>query len=110
MRKIGEVLRLKAAGMNNGDIARSTGIGRTTVYEYLTRAQGAGLKLPLPVELDEAASEAKLFPAPTPDLAAARPVPDWTAVHRELKRGRHVTLRLLWLLCRRRHCDTKSRT
>jgi len=32
MRGIGEVLRLKAAGMNNSDIARSTGIGRTTVY------------------------------------------------------------------------------
>ena len=31
MRKIGEVLRLKAAGMTRSDIARSTGIGRTTV-------------------------------------------------------------------------------
>ncbi len=55
MRRIGEVLRLQAAGMNNSDIARSTGIGRTTVYEYLSRAQAARLKWPLPVELDEAA-------------------------------------------------------
>jgi len=103
MRRIGEVRRLKAAGMNNSDIARSTGIGRTTVYEYLSRAQAARLKWPLPVELDEAALEAKLFPAPTSELAAARPVPDWTAVHRELKRGRHVTLRLLWLEWRQDH-------
>src|SRR5262249_62371047 len=82
---------------------RSTGIGRTTVYEYLSRAQATGLKWPLPVELDQAALEAKLFPAPTSELAAARPVPDWTAVHRELKRGRHVTLQLLWLEWRPDH-------
>ena len=31
------------------------------------------------------------------DRAERRPVPDWRHVHRELHRGRHVTLRLLWL-------------
>ena len=46
MRKIGEVLRLKAAGMTRSDIARSTGIGRTTVYEYLSRAKIALLLEP----------------------------------------------------------------
>ena len=80
-----------------GEIARSTGIGRTTVYEYLARAEAAGLSWPLPVEIGDAGLEARLFPPPTLELSARRPVPDWRAVHRELKRGRHVTLRLLWL-------------
>ncbi len=60
MRKIGEVLRLKSRGMNNREIARSTGAGKTTVYEYLARAEAAGLSWPLPPELDEAALEARL--------------------------------------------------
>ncbi|MGH3850435.1 MAG: IS21 family transposase, partial [Pseudonocardiaceae bacterium] len=97
MRKIGEVLRLKAAGLNTRELARSTGVGKTTVYEYLARAEAAGLSWPLPADMDEAAVEAKLFPPLTADLAAGRPVPEWREVHRELKRGRHVTLRLLWL-------------
>ena len=97
MRRITEVLRLKAAGMSNRDIAASVGTGKTTVYEYLVRAESAGLSWPLPEGLDEAALEAKLFPPPSGELAARRPVPEWREVHRELKRGRHVTLRLLWL-------------
>ena len=36
-------------------------------------------------------------PAANGRLAQRRPVPDWRYVHRELHRGRHVTLRLLWL-------------
>jgi transposase len=103
MRKIGEILRLKAAGLNIRDIARSTGAGRTTVYEYLARAEAAGLSWPLPADMDEATLETKLFPPPSLESAAARPVPDWREVNRELKRHRHVTLRLLWLEWKRAH-------
>ena len=104
-RKIGEVLRLKAVGLNNAEIARSAGLGRTTVYEYLGRAEAAGRSWPLPAELDAATLEAKLFPPPSAVLFASRPVPDWREVHRELKRGRHVTIRLLWLEWREGHPD-----
>ena len=97
MRKITEVLRLKATGMSSRDIARSVGAGKTTIYEYLARAEAAGVGWPLPEGMDEDALDALLFPPPTADLAARRPVPDWRQVHRELKRKRHVTLRLLWL-------------
>ncbi len=97
IRKISEVLRLKAAGMDIRDIARSVGAGKTTVYEYLARAEAAGIGWPLPEGLDEEALAAKLFPPPSGELAARRPVPEWRQVHRELKRGRHITLRLLWL-------------
>jgi len=97
MRKIEEVLRMKAAGMSPRTIAASIGAGKSTVYEYLSRAEAAGISWPLPDGLDEATVEAKLFPEPSAELAARRPVPDWHQIHAELKSGRHVTLRLLWL-------------
>jgi transposase len=103
MRKIAEVLRLKAAGISIRDIAASVGAGRTTIFEYLARAEAAGLAWPLPEGLDEAALEAKLFPPPCDEPASRRPAPEWPEVHRELKRGRHVTLRLLWLEWREDH-------
>lgn len=97
MRKISEVLRLKAQGMSNRDIAASVGAGKSAVYEYLTRAEGAGISWPLPEGLDDEALEAKLFPTPPAAALVTRPVPDWREVNRELKSRRHVTLRLLWL-------------
>lgn len=97
VRKIREVLRLKAAGWSIRDIAQSTRAGRTTVYEYLVRAEGAGITWPVPEDMDDDALEATLFPPRTAELARRRPVPDWREVHKELRRGKHVTLRLLWL-------------
>ena len=85
MRKIREVLRLKAAGLKISEIAVSTGAARTTVYEYLVRAEGAGLSWPLPEDMDDEALEARLFPPATAELARRRPVPDWREVHRELR-------------------------
>jgi len=105
MRKISDVLRLKAQGMSNRDIAVSVGAGKTAVYEYLTRAAGAGISWPLPEGLDDEALEAKLFPPPTALAEGARPAPDWREVNRELKSRRHVTLRLLWLEWRESNPD-----
>jgi transposase len=103
MRKIREVLRLKAAGLNIREVAASTGAARTTVYEYLVRAEGAGLSWPLPDDLDDEALEARLFPPATAERAQRRPVPDWREVHRELRSSKHVTLRLLWLEWKEAH-------
>ena len=105
VRKIREVLRLKAAGCSVRDIAHSTGAARTTVYEYLVRADSAGLAWPLPDGLDDEALEAALFPPATAELARHRPVPDWREVHRELRSKKHVTLRLLWLEWKQGHPD-----
>lgn len=95
MRKIQEVLRLHAAGHSQQDISRSCGIGRSTVGEYLQRAREAGLGWPLPDDLDTAALERCLFPPALAVEAAARGMPDWGVVHRELRRP-GVTLWLLW--------------
>ncbi|NIV47351.1 MAG: IS21 family transposase, partial [Gammaproteobacteria bacterium] len=93
MRKIREVLRLRAAGHGQRAIARSVGIGQSTVGDCLQRARRAGVGWP--TALDDTALERALYP-PAPDLpSAARAVPDWARVHGELKR-KGVTLFLLW--------------
>ena len=62
MRKIKEVLRLRyQQGLSARRIARSCGIVRSTVAEYLMRAEAAGLGWPMPESLDEGAIEARLF-------------------------------------------------
>jgi DNA-directed RNA polymerase specialized sigma24 family protein len=54
-RKIKEVLRLhQEIGLSEIQIARSCDISRSTVKEYLLRAQRAGLSWPLPSDLDDA--------------------------------------------------------
>ena len=95
MRKIKEVLRLKyEAGLTYEAIGRSCNIGHTTVGEYLKRAQEAGLRWPIPEDMDDNLLEKLLYPkSPDPDIK--RPIPDWNYVHKELKK-KSVTLFLLW--------------
>ena len=66
MRKIREVLRLKAAGLNIREVAEGTSSARTTVYEYLVRAEAAGLSWPLPEDLDERPWRPACSPRPQP--------------------------------------------
>jgi transposase len=86
MRKIKDVLRLRAAGRSARQIGPSVGVGRSTVAEYLRRAEVAGLSWPLPEGLDEAGLERLLFPPPPPAKGRQFTEPEWAAVHRELKR------------------------
>lgn len=96
MRHIREALRLThEAGLSERQIAASLQIAASTVHRYLHRAGEAGLGWPLPVELDDAALEAALFP-PTAPSTVARTPPDFGWVHRELRR-KGVTLELLWM-------------
>ena len=103
MRKIKEVLRLCwGQGLSKRQAAGSCGISRPAVDGYLRRAEAAGLSWPLPVELDDGALERLLFPSSPVLPDTARGVPDWSEVHRELKRP-GVTLQLLWHEYRQRH-------
>ena len=95
MRKIRDVLRLYfTAALSIRAIARSLGTSPSTVGEYLRRAKVAGLSWPVPESVDDTGLERRLFPPPPPDRTA-RPLPDWSEVHRELRR-KSVTLALLW--------------
>jgi transposase len=78
---------------------------RTSVHNYLKRAQQAGLRWPLPTDLDEAAIEARLFQCSEEANRSGHPEPDWLEVHREHKRGKHVTLQLLHLEYKADHPD-----
>jgi transposase len=69
-------------------------MGRTTVREYVQRAEAAGLSWPLPEGLSDGELETRLFP-PAPSVEGPRALPDWAAIHRERQRP-GVTLLLLW--------------
>jgi len=96
MRKIRDVLRLRFAhDLSQRAIAHSVRLSIGAVNSYLGRARLAKLDWPLPEDLSDAQLERLLYPPP-PDVARQqRPVPDWAAVHRELRRP-NVTLSLLW--------------
>jgi transposase len=103
MRKIKEVLRLRwANGLSKRKTAKSCGISRPAVDEYLRRAEEAGLSWPLPADLDDGALERLLFPAAPTLPAQVRGLPDWSTINRELKR-KGVTLFLLWQEYRESH-------
>lgn len=96
MRKIREVLRLVwVCGLTRRQAAQSCGIGRTTVREYVERAEAAGLSWAEVEALDGEALERRLFPPPAVVAPGERPVPEWSEVQAELRRP-GVTLKLVW--------------
>ncbi len=105
MRKLREVLRLKAAGLSSRQIGASLGVGGTTVVDYLGRARRAGVAWPLPDDMTDEALEAKLFPPPANVSKEKRPLPHWPTLYAELKRP-GVTLQLLWEEHRGQHADS----
>jgi transposase len=97
MRHARDVLRLKCAGLAVREIARRVGAAPSTVRATLKRAVAAGVDWPLPEELTDAALEAQLFAGSGNKQGFRRQAaPDWAAVHRELRRNKHVTLMVLW--------------
>ena len=96
MRKIKEILRLRIE--NNcsvRQIAKSCNIGRSTVSDYITRAEKAGLTWPLPSDLDDISIENILFPQISAEAQFQRKMPSMEYLRQELsKKG--VTLQLLW--------------
>jgi transposase len=105
MRKVRDILRLAVGqGLSCRQVGAALGIPFTTVGDHLRRAQAAGLGWPLPEGLDDAALEALLFRKEPAPPTAARPVPDWHYIHKELRRPA-VTLMLLWLEYKECHPD-----
>jgi transposase len=96
MRKIKEVLRLHyETALSTREIAKSLGIGRSTVHDYLYRSERAGLDWSLAAELDETSLEHQLYP-PLPCVAQEeRQMPSMEHLYQELKK-KGVTLQLLW--------------
>jgi len=97
MRRVREILRLKhACGASDRTIGRSLGIARSTVALTLDRVAAASLTWPLPETLSDRVLEAMLYAgAGTKQGFRRKAEPNWTHVHRELRRP-GVTLMLLW--------------
>jgi len=103
MRKIREILRLKyECGCSNRKIGLSCGIGSSTVSDYLLRARVAGIRWPL--SDDDISLEQKLYPSSAPPVSS-HPLPDFGAVHKELRSRKNVTLVLLWQEYKEQHPD-----
>jgi len=95
MRKVKEVLRLRfELGFGQRQIARSCGMGLSTVHEYLERVAAAGVGWPLPEGLGEEELEGKLFGnQPVPGRAVqSRPQPEWKAIHERLQQNGGVRI------------------
>ncbi|HDR9504586.1 IS21 family transposase [Burkholderia pyrrocinia] len=96
MRKLKEVLRLKwSCGLSHRQISRAIGISVGAISAYAARASAAGLDWDAVEPLADDELEIRLdLPAET--AAPTRRVePDYTAMHRDLRR-KGVTLQLLW--------------
>ncbi len=83
MRKVKEVWRLRfELGLGQRQIARSCGMGLSTVHDYLERAAVAGIGWALPEGPSEEELERKLFgnQMVAVRMVRPRPQPDWKAV------------------------------
>jgi transposase len=102
VRKIREVLRLKAEGFSDRQIAAAIGSARSTVQECVRRARDTGITWPLAPTLDEAALHARMYRRAVP--LSRTPRPDFAYLHAELRR-RGVTRLLLWEEYKNAHPD-----
>ncbi|MDA8182751.1 IS21 family transposase [Acidithiobacillus sp.] len=95
MKAIQEVLRLHAAGLSQRQISQACRLSKGAVGKYLQKAEQAGLSWPLPEGMDAAGLEALLFPARRTAPVTAPVMPDFAAIHTEMRR-KGMTLQLLW--------------
>ncbi len=97
MRKLKEVLRLDSLGLSQHQIARSCSISQSTVHEYLSAAQAAGVQWPLLEISSDQQIEQMLFPQrPAPAVWRKHREPDWAGIDQELRTHKDLTLQLVW--------------
>jgi transposase len=72
-------------------VSKATGVGKTSVGEFVARAKVIGITWPIPAEINDAELERRLFTPPGFHEGPTRQSPDWAKVHEEVKR-RGVTL------------------
>jgi hypothetical protein len=86
MKQIRDVLRLALEnGLSQRQISACLGIARGSVKDYLTRSAAAGLSWPLPIDIDDAALERRLFPPLSVLENGRKPEPDWAEIHEAMK-------------------------
>lgn len=93
MSKIKEILRLKELGLNQSEIAKGANVSRSTVHDYLRRAEAQGVSVADVECFSE--EELKVVLGKSKGRSSRIAEPDYEYISRELaKKG--VTLALLW--------------
>lgn len=108
VRKIKEILRLKYdCGISEREIARSCGISRNAVAEYLRRARATRLTWEEAANVADADLEERLYPSERIPSVIKRPLPDCEHIYNELRTYRkfNLTLSQLWLEYKQDHPD-----
>lgn len=106
MRRVKEVLLLAhELGYSLRQIANSVRLGRTSVSDYLARAEAASIRYEDVAGRSEPEIEALLFKQP--ELPASRPQFNWATVAADMRKDA-VTLQLLWQDYRDQHPDGYS--
>ena len=96
MRKIREVLRLGLeCKLGNREIAYSCSISPASVSNYLKQALNAGLAYKQMEQLNDEELRVVLKSRTSEKKKVARPEPDWSFIHEELRK-KGVTRQLLW--------------
>lgn len=105
MRRVRDCLRLTSAGISTREIVRRLGVASSTVRLTLRRCEAAALAWPLAPDMSDAVLEERLFAnSGTKQGHRRHTEPDWSDIHREMKR-KHVTLSMLWDEYIERHPD-----
>lgn len=89
-----EILRLTTKGLSHRTVAQSVGCAPSTARAVVARCRRAGVKWPLPDEMDDAAIRARIYPSGKRGEEGRAPI-DHERIERELGR-RGVTMTLLW--------------
>lgn len=95
MSKFREILRLHELGHNKSEIARSCLMARSTVRDYLQRAQRLSLRHEQLTQLSDSEIQ-QLLGKGQRQSSQAKPTIDFEYIHRELQH-KGVTLGLLWM-------------
>lgn len=96
MRNIREVLRLRLdSRLSICQISASTRTSVGAIQKLLKQAESQGLSWPLPAEMDDAQLAAMFYPGTDTNSTGRIQLPDWPAVHQQLKR-KGMTKQLLW--------------
>lgn len=96
MRKIKDILRLRfAAELSIRQIHESTKTSVGAIQKLLAKAKKLGLSWPLPDELDDHQLDQLFYPAADTRASSRFQIPEWPAIHQELKR-KDMTKQLLW--------------
>jgi len=103
MRHIRRIIVLHVrSGLSVRLIARALSVPPSTVADYIRRYSTSNLDLADIADMSDAQVYAALFPEQGKGRLSGKPLPDFSLIHRELRR-KHVTRLLLWEEYRAQH-------